>query len=85
MLDGHHRAKIAAELGIECPREVREGLTDEEKRRLAITLNLHRRHLSQERKRALIAGQLLDTPEQSDRKIAASLGVHNETVNAVRK
>jgi len=85
ILDGHHRQKLAAELGVDCPRVVREGLTDEQKRTLARTLNTARRHLTREQMRALIAGQLCDTPERSDRQIAASLGVHNETVNAVRK
>jgi ParB-like chromosome segregation protein Spo0J len=85
VVDGHHRQKLAAELGVDCPRVVREGLTDEQKRTLARTLNTARRHLTRKQMRALIAGQLCDTPERSDRQIAASLGVHNETVNSVRK
>lgn len=45
ILDGHHRAKIAAELGIECPRAERHFNTDEERVEHAIKLNLLRRQM----------------------------------------
>lgn len=45
-IDGHQRRKVCADLGIECPRVVIEGLTDTEKMSLAIALNMFRRHLS---------------------------------------
>lgn len=45
VLDGHHRAAIAAELGIDPPRRVVPGLTDEQKRAHAFAVNLHRRQL----------------------------------------
>ena len=81
ILDGHHRMKLAAELGIECPREVREGLSEEAKR----TLNTARRHLTREQLRALITGQLSDTPERSDRQIAKDMGVSHHTVASERE
>ncbi|MEX3639830.1 ParB N-terminal domain-containing protein [Paraburkholderia sp. BR14320] len=84
IIDGHHRAKIAAALGIDCPREVREGLTEEQKMTLARRLNADRRHLTDEQRRAVIAGRLIDSPERSDRAIAADLGVHHTTVGKVR-
>lgn len=47
ILDGHHRAQIASELGITTyPRVVRAGLSEAEKISHVRALNLHRRHLS---------------------------------------
>lgn len=85
IIDGHHRAKLAAELGIECPRVVREGLSDEEKRLLAVKLNVLRRHLTREQINEAVALALRVAPERSDRQVAADLGVHHETVGAIRK
>ncbi len=55
LLDGHHRRRIAGDLGIECPAEVRQVEDDEDARQIALTLNLSRRHLSREQRRELIA------------------------------
>lgn len=90
VLDGHHRVRAWRELqdeGValpEYPRIIRTGFTDQEKRAHARALNLARRHLSQEQRRGLIADQLRDTPELSNRQIGRSLGVNHETVQAVR-
>jgi ParB-like chromosome segregation protein Spo0J len=85
VLDGHHRVRACEELGITgWPRLVRNGLSDEEKRAHARALNLVRRHLTQAQRRELIASQLIETPEQSDRKIGEALGVDNKTVGTVR-
>ena len=48
-------------------------------------LNLAWRHLSQEQRRSLIRAQLAETPERSDRQIAAGLGVHHTTVSTQRQ
>jgi ParB-like chromosome segregation protein Spo0J len=81
ILDGHHRVRICRELGTtEWPRFVRKGLDDEGKRAHARALNLARRHLSREQRRELIAQQLKETPDQSDRQIAVALGVSHHTV-----
>lgn len=86
ILDGHHRVRACQELGVtDWPRLIREGLTDEEKRIHARQLNLARRHLNREQKRELVADQLRDTPEKSDRQVAAGLGVSPTTVGSVRK
>ena len=87
VLDGHHRVRACTELGIEWRGtwKVREGLTEAEKRRHALTLNIRRRHLTGEQKRELVAQQLVDAPERSDRSIAKDVGVSDHTVNAVRK
>lgn len=52
---------------------------------VARRLNMARRHLTQTQRRDMIAGQLKETPEQSDRQIAEALGVSHTTVAAVRK
>ncbi|WP_099866046.1 MT-A70 family methyltransferase [Pararhizobium haloflavum] len=86
ILDGHHRVEICESLGlVDWPRFVRKGLAEEEKRTLARELNVSRRHLNAEQKRALIADQLRDTPSISSRAIAAMLGAHHSTVEKVRQ
>lgn len=86
ILDGHHRVRICEELGItEWPRVVRLGLSEAGKLTHARQLNLARRHLDREQKRALIAQQLRETPQLSNRQIAASLGVDHKTVAAERE
>jgi N6-adenosine-specific RNA methylase IME4 len=85
ILDGHHRVQICNELGItEWPRVVRIGLSEAGKLTHARQLNLARRHLDREQKRELIAQQLRETPQTSDRQIAESLGVSPTTVGTVR-
>jgi hypothetical protein len=51
---------------------------------LALALNIHRRHLTIERKRELVAKLLRASPEASDRKIAKQAKVDNKTVASVR-
>lgn len=84
-IDGHHRRKIAEHLGVECPTEVREGLTDAEKRTLALSLNVDRRHLSREQRRDLIAASLKADPQLSDREHARRTGADHKTVGGVRE
>lgn len=86
VLDGHHRLRACSELGIaDYPKVIRAGLSEDEKRAHARKLNMARRHLTQEQRRELIREQLRETPEKSDRQIAAGLGVNHETVGAQRK
>ena len=68
----------------EVPVEVRVGLSDADKQQLAEDLNLHRRHLSREQLRLFVERRLKRTPEQSNRRIAAELGVDKNTVESVR-
>ncbi len=85
VLDGHHRLQICEELGIkDYPKVIRAGMTEEEKRTHARKLNMARRQLSQEQRRELIRQQLKETPEKSDRQIAAGLGISHHTVSARR-
>ncbi len=86
IIDGHHRHKICEELGItDYPRTILAGLNENEKRKVALELNLHRRHLTTEQKRDLIKQYLVETPDKSDRQIAANLGIDHKTVGAQRK
>lgn len=84
IIDGHHRREIATRLGIECPVDVREGLTDAAKRTLALSLNIDRRHLNREQKRALVEASLKADPELSDREHARRVSVSHVTVGSAR-
>jgi len=85
VLDGHHRLKICAELGIEdYPKIIRTGMSEPEKWTHARKLNMARRHLTREQRRELIQEQIKDTPELSDRQIAKMLGVSHSTVGIIR-
>src|SRR5271165_3285372 len=84
ILDGFARAKIAKELGYECPSTTVKGLTEQEKRSQVRALNLARRHLDYQAKRLIIADEIKENPDRSNRWIARSLGVHHATVIAVR-
>ena len=85
VIDGHHRKRIADELGIECPKIVHDDLSDAGKRSLAFTLNLKRRHLNREQRRVLIAESLRSDPQLSNREHARRTGVSDNTVGSVRR
>jgi DNA modification methylase len=84
ILDGFARAKIAKEFGYECPSVTVTGLSEQEKRSQVRALNLSRRQLDYAAKREIIADELKENPDRSNRWIARSLGVHHATVIAVR-
>jgi len=90
ILDGHHRVELWTELRAEgvkigpYPFIVRDGWTEQQKRTHVRQLNLSRRHLSQEQRRQLIAAQLAEVPEASNRQVARDLGVSHHTVEGVR-
>jgi len=50
-----------------------------------VSANIHRRHLTTEQRKEIAAGLLKSNPERSDRSVAKEVGLHNETVAAVRK
>ena len=84
ILDGHHRSRIADELGIDCPHELRGGLSDLEKMNLAVEINVNRRHLTREQRRELVENCIKAAPEKSDRQIAKATGASPTTVGTVR-
>lgn len=85
IVDGHHRATIAAELGIDCQVEIVSGKTDDELRELAFILNLRRRHLTRTQRRELIETELTARPDDSDRAVGRRIGVDHKTVGVVRR
>jgi hypothetical protein len=57
---------------------------DDRVRAYVISKNIHRRHLTPEQKRDLIAKLLKATPEKSDRQIAKAVKASHHTVETVR-
>lgn len=85
ILDGHNRFRIATELGIEYPTEVREVRDDQDAGDIAVELNCSRRHLTREQVRQVIHGEILRRPDDSDRAIARRVGCSPSTVASVRR
>lgn len=83
LLDGWHRFLIANELDIDFPTTEFVG-TREQARRRVISLNIHRRHLTQEQRREVIAKVLVAEPGRANRDIAAELKVDDKLVGRVR-
>lgn len=83
MVDGHHRAEIAAKFDLHCPRVTAKG-DDTQLRTLAFELNNHRRQQTREARRAQVRRSLRADPQLSNRQHAARTGVHHETVASVR-
>jgi site-specific DNA-methyltransferase (adenine-specific) len=85
ILDGHQRERACRELRIrDYPRRVVGGLDEEGKRRHAIKANCLRRQLTRQQRRDLIAAELRRNPGQSNRLLAALVGVDKNTVQSVR-
>lgn len=84
IIDGHHRAMVCRELGIDYPSRTVEGLSEQEKLAMSVSLNINRRQLTREQKRLIIAQQLRTAPEKSNREQARQLGVDHKTIAAVR-
>jgi ParB-like chromosome segregation protein Spo0J len=83
ILDGNHRywASTAAKkpmhfVGFEG--------TDTEAQAFVISINIHRRHLTPEKRREIIAGLLKADPTKSNRQIADTAKVDHKTVGAER-
>jgi ParB-like chromosome segregation protein Spo0J len=79
VIDGHHRQKIAKHHDLPCPREVKTGFTDTEKRGLALSLNIDRRHLTREQRRPLADESIKADPQLSDREHGRRTGVDHKT------
>lgn len=84
ILDGHHRARVCAELGIEVPTRVVEVADDAAAREHAYATNTARRHLTRDQRRSVVVRSLLADPGLSDRAHAARCGVSPTTVGNVR-
>lgn len=85
VIDGHHRSKIASELGIPCPVIAHDDLSESQKRSLAFSSNLKRRHLNREQRRELREESLKRDPQLSNREHARRTGADHKTVVADRE
>ncbi len=93
-IDGHHRARIAEEMGVEYKVDVRQVADDEEAHALARTLNADRRHLTEEQRKEVVALLAAETvvvlrgreeipvvvAKHSANAIAGALGVSEKTI-----
>jgi hypothetical protein len=81
VIDGQHRVRIAAELGLtSVPVEIKSGLDLKEELSLAWDLNAHRRHMTKEHRQEWAAK--LREQGMSYRQIGQKLGVDHKTVRA---
>jgi hypothetical protein len=83
ILDGHHRAKACAELGIQCPTRVVE-VPEEDRWDFVYLMNVPRRHLLVEDRTRLVREYLHRHPAESDRSIARASSVSPTTVGKLR-
>jgi hypothetical protein len=84
VLDGHHRQQIATDLGIPCPTRVLAGLTEDDKRAHALSVNVNRRTLTISQRRDLVRAELDRDPSRSDRAIGRLCACDGKTVAALR-
>lgn len=84
IIEGHHRKWVAEKLGVFCPRRTDRGHSDVEKLGLAMSLNLDRRHLTQEQKRDILAKSLISEPGLSNVTHAKRTGTTDKTAASVR-
>jgi protein gp37 len=89
LLDGRNRLDALALLGREINLSsilIFEGVAEDvDPYAYVISANLHRRHLTADQKRDLIAKLLKATPEKSDRQIAEQIKSNRTTVGQIRK
>lgn len=88
IIDGHARRDICETLGIDwhVGADVRVGLTNDQKRALAITLNLARRSAvpTAQQRREYAEALLRAQPESSDARIAAVVGMSRSSIQRLR-
>ncbi|WP_261898179.1 ParB N-terminal domain-containing protein [Mycobacterium marinum] len=84
IIDGHNRAAIATELGIDYPVQAVQVIDDDDAYDRALALNCGRRHLSREQVRDLITSEIRRKPDDSDRAIARRIGCSPTTVGTAR-
>ena len=82
ILDGRHRYMACVKLNRKPETRLYKGNNP---LAFVISMNIHRRHLTAEKKRELIAELLKANPQASDRAIAATAHVSPTTVGEVRK
>lgn len=87
VLDGHHRQRIARELGMDYPtyQPLPAGASEAQKLDTSLKLNLMGRQQTGEQKRELIKRYLQRRPEAADAHIARIVGCSHSTVGLVRR
>jgi hypothetical protein len=83
ILDGNNRYRACSLAGIKPTFADFTGI-DADARNYVISVNIHRRHLSPDQRREIIAALLKDNPGQSSRMVAAQTNTSHHTVEAVR-
>jgi ParB-like nuclease domain len=84
VLDGRHRLRACRAVDVE-PRFTEGTDWIGDPAGFVLSANLHRRHLTAEQKREIIAKVIAAKPEVSDRQIAKQVKADHKTVGAVRK
>jgi ParB/RepB/Spo0J family partition protein len=83
VLDGNHRYRACVRLGIKPEFADFDG-TDAQAQAYVVSANIHRRHLTPEQKRELIATLIKADPTKSNRQIAETVKGSHHTVETVR-
>ena len=91
LVDGRNRLDAMELVGLEVVRDgklnrelVKTAILEGDPYEYVISANIHRRHLTAEQKRDLIAQLIQQQPEKSNRQIAATVKVSHPTVAKVR-
>lgn len=79
IVDGHHRSRIAGELGVDFAVQQVAVADEDEAREIARTLNSDRRHLDEDQRRAVVVE--LRRMGHSERAIAGAVGISKATVH----
>jgi ParB-like chromosome segregation protein Spo0J len=86
ILDGRNRYAAAKEVGYKLTdRDFRHLPANTDAERYVFSANMHRRHLDQKAKEALIIRMLKASPDATDRGLARLLGVDHKTVADKRR
>jgi hypothetical protein len=85
IIDGHRCYRVYKKHNVkEVFVIVLKGMSDEQKRHLAVSLNANRRHLTMDRKKALIRQFLTENPRLSSRHLGRLVGMDHHTAQAVK-
>jgi ParB-like chromosome segregation protein Spo0J len=85
IIDGHRCYRIYQKLNIkEVFVTILKDLTDEQKRHLAVSLNVHRRHLTVDQKKEIARRLLKENPRLSARYLGRLVGVAHRTAQDVK-
>lgn len=85
LIDGHERLRACVELRVKkYPLRVVGNLSEEERRELAVRINIERRHLSRAERQDLLASILAASPSKSTREVADLLKIDPRTVGRAK-